>query len=41
LSIPFNKSGLIRYSYSVGRKFPNLFTDDLSECHVNVLSAIM
>jgi len=40
ISIPFKKSELISNSYSVRRKFLNLFTDVLSESQVTALSAI-
>jgi len=41
VSIPSKKSGLISFSYSVGRKFPNLFADALSGGQVIALSAIL
>ena len=40
-SIPFKKSELTNHSYSVGRKFPNLFADALSGCQVTAFSAIL
>jgi hypothetical protein len=40
-SIPFMKSEIISHSYFVGLKFPNLFSDALSDFHVSPLSAIL
>jgi len=40
-SVPFKESELTSHSYSIERKFPNLFADALSGCQVTAFSAIL